>query len=328
MQGYFTVLQQDDAKLTKAGLWLIMQQRHGEMIDQLLVKKVVDSLVSLGIDPKDPDVECLDVYKEHFETPFVVGTEQYYKRESRMFLAEKSVSDYLKQAEDRLREEEDRVDRYLHTSTRNEFITKCEHVLITEHAELLWENFQPLLDCGEVDDLQRIYALLSRMPEYLEPLWKHFEAHVKQAGLLVISKLVGEDGNTDSLDPKAYVDALVKVHRKNSKIVSGGFEGDAGFAASLDKACREFVNRNAATVTSSTKSAELIAKHADMLLRMGLKVAEEDDIESELNRVVRILFPRSNCFFSAIVDDSLPVSRRQGCLPGFLHNIFFEAHDP
>ena len=266
-----------------------MQQRNGEMIDQSLVKKVVDSLVSLGIDPKDPNGRCLDVYKEHFETPFIVGAERYYKRESRILLVDKSVSDYFKKAEDRLREEEDRVDRYLHTSTRNELITKCEHVLIREHAELLWENFQSLLDCDEADDLQQVYALLSRIPEYLEPLWKHFEAHVKEAGLSVISKLVGEDGTTDSIDPKAYVDALFEVHRENSEIIKRSCKGDAGFAASLNKACREFVNRNVATTTSSTKSSELIAKHVDMLLRMGLKVAEED-VERELNRVVRTLF--------------------------------------
>ncbi|KAM6496298.1 Cullin [Amanita muscaria] len=288
-QGFFIHVQQDDAKLVNAILRLITQQRNGELIDQGLVKKAVDSLVSLGLDPTDPHKECLEIYKEHFETPFIVGTEQYYKKESETFLAENSVSDYLKKAEDRLREEEDRVERYLHTKTRKELVAKCEHVLIREHSELMWESFQSLLDYDKDEDLQRMYALLSRIPEGLEPLRKRFEAHVKQAGLSAVSKLIGEDGNTDSLDPKAYVDALLEVHRKNSEIVNRSFKGEAGFAASLDKACREFVNRNAATGASSTKSPELIAKHADMLLRKSNKVAEEDDLEGELNRVM-ILF--------------------------------------
>ncbi|PFH50426.1 hypothetical protein AMATHDRAFT_61141 [Amanita thiersii Skay4041] len=288
-QGFFMHVQKDNAKLVNAVLRLITQQRNGEIIDQGLVKKVVDSLVSLGLDNTDPNKECLDIYKDHFETPFIVGTEQYYKKESETFLAENSVSDYLKKAEDRLREEEDRVERYLHTKTRKELISKCEHVLIREHAELMWDNFQTLLDYDKDEDLQRMYALLSRIPEGLEPLRKRFESHVKQAGLSAISKLVAEDGNTDSLDPKAYVDALLEVHRKNSEIVNRSFKGEAGFAASLDKACREFVNRNAATGTSSTKSPELIAKHADMLLRKSNKVAEEDDLEGALNRVM-ILF--------------------------------------
>ncbi|KAF8204573.1 Cullin [Pholiota molesta] len=277
---FFMHIQRDNTKLTTATLRLITAQRNGESIDQGLVKKVVDSFVSLGLDIADPNKECLDVYKEHFETAFIQTTETYYKKESETFLAENSVPDYLKKAEERLREEENRVERYLHTKTRKELISKCENVLIREHGELMWESFQNLLDFDQDEDLQRMYSLLSRIPEGLEPLRKRFEGHVKQAGLAAISKLVGAAGLRD---------ALLEVHQKNSQIVNRSFKGEAGFAASLDKACREFVNRNAATGTSSTKSPELIAKHADMLLRKNNKMAEEDDLEGALNRVM-ILF--------------------------------------
>ncbi|KAF8885741.1 Cullin repeat-like-containing domain protein [Infundibulicybe gibba] len=222
----FLRIQEDNTKLASAVLRLITQQRNGDVIDQGLVKKVVDSFVSLGLDNADPNKECLDVYKEHFETPFLQATEQYYKKESESFLAENSVSDYLKKAEDRLREEEDRVERYMHTKTRKDLISKCEHVLIREHAETMWENFQKLLDFDQDQDLQRMYALLSRIPEGLEPLRKRFEGHVKQAGLSAILKLVGEGGaNVDALDPKAYVDALLEVHKKNSETVARSFKG-------------------------------------------------------------------------------------------------------
>ncbi|KAF9000248.1 ubiquitin-protein ligase [Cyathus striatus] len=288
---FFMHIQNDNQKLAGAVLKLIQQQRNGETIDQGLVKKVVDSFVSLGLDNADPNKECLDVYKEHFEASFIDATEKYYKAESETFLAENSVSEYLKKAEARLLEEENRVERYLHTRTRKELVSKCEHVLIRDHSPLMWESFQSLLDYDQDEDLRRMYALLSRIPEGLEPLRKRFEQHVKQAGLNAISKLVGGDGgaNADSLDPKAYVDALLEVHYKNSQTVVRSFKGEAGFAASLDKACREFVNRNAATGTSSTKSPELIAKHADMLLRKNNKMAEQDDLEGVLSRVM-ILF--------------------------------------
>ena len=151
----------------------------------------------------------------------------------------------------------------------------------------MWESFQNLLDFDKDEDLQRMYALLARIPEGLEPLRKKFEEHVKKAGLTAVSKLVGEGAEgAEGLDPKAYVDALLEVHRKNSETVTRSFRGEAGFVASLDKACREFVNRNTATGTSTTKSPELLAKHADMLLRKNNKMAEEEDLEGALNRVV------------------------------------------
>ena len=58
------------------------------------------------------------MYKADFEAPFINATEKYYTAESDAFLQSNTVSDYLKKAEERLREEEDRVERYLNGNTR------------------------------------------------------------------------------------------------------------------------------------------------------------------------------------------------------------------
>ncbi len=133
---------------------LIERQRNGETIDQGLVKKVVDSFVSLGIDESDLNKASLDNYKEHFEIPFLISTEAYYEHEFESFVAENSLSDYLKKAEGRLKEEEDRVERYLHATTRKLLITTCAHVFVHPHAELMWENIQTLLDYDRDEDLR------------------------------------------------------------------------------------------------------------------------------------------------------------------------------
>lgn len=56
--------------------------------------------------------------------------------------------------------------------------------------------------------------------------------------------------------------------------------------ASLDKACRDFMNRNKATGTSTSKSPELLAKHADGMLKKSNKNAEETSLENELNQIM------------------------------------------
>ena len=58
------------------------------------------------------------MYKADFEAPFINATEKYYTVESDAFLQSNTLSDYLKKAEERLREEEDRVERYLNDNTR------------------------------------------------------------------------------------------------------------------------------------------------------------------------------------------------------------------
>ncbi|KAK7013089.1 ubiquitin-protein ligase [Favolaschia claudopus] len=299
-QHLFTPLQKP---ITAAIMRLITAQRDGAQIDQALVKKVVDSFVSLGLDATDPNKECLDVYKEMFESQFLGATEAYYTAEAEAFLnaggteGSGNIPEYLKKAEGRLREEEERVVRYLHAKTRKELVGRCENVLLKAHMQRMQDAFQALLDFDADEDLQRMYALLARIQDGLEPLRKKFESHVKAAGLGAVSALVGsesakagaEDSKSADLDPKAYVDALLSVHEKNAATVARSFKGEAGFAASLDKACREFVNRNAATGSSAARSPELLAKHADMLLRKSNKVAGDVDLEGALNRVM-VLF--------------------------------------
>ena len=272
----------------------------------------MDSYVSLGLDATDINKECLDVYKEHFEPPFIDSTEKYYKQETKTFLASHSLSDYLKKAEARLRQEEDRLDCYLNSHTRQPLISKCEQVLIRECSELMWDGFPGLLDSDE--DLQRMYSLLSLIPEGLEPLEKKFADHVEKLGLSAISKLVGEPGSsTELLEPKVYVDALLEIHHKYSEIVTRSFRGDARFVESLDKACREFLNRNVATGQSNSKSRELIVKYANLLLREDKKLAEEEDLEQALNRVVccRLPFPRLIFYSPYALDGFVQVHRRR-----------------
>ena len=78
-QNFFNHLHNKNAKLAGAVLRMIEKQRNGENIDQTLVKKVVDSFVSLGLDEQDTNEQSLDMYKEHFEIPFITTAEKYYK---------------------------------------------------------------------------------------------------------------------------------------------------------------------------------------------------------------------------------------------------------
>jgi len=74
--------------------------------------------VLLGLDEQDTNKASLEVYKADFEAPFIEATEKYYTAKSEAFLQSNSVSDYLKKTEEYLREEEDRIERYLHGNTR------------------------------------------------------------------------------------------------------------------------------------------------------------------------------------------------------------------
>jgi cullin 1 len=88
-------------------------------------------------------------------------------------------------------------------------------------------------------------------------------------------------------DPAQYVEAILQVHRKFSDVVQRWLKNDGGFVTSLDKACREIINRNALCQRNTAKSSELLVRYCDGLLRKGNRNPEAQEIEELLKNVVR-----------------------------------------
>ncbi|KAF7922802.1 uncharacterized protein EAE97_010966 [Botrytis byssoidea] len=273
------------SKVMDAVLKMVERQRNGETIEHNQIKAIVDSFVSLGLDESDPTKSTLDVYRFHFEKPFLEATEAFYRTESKEFVAENSIVEYMKKAEIRLAEEEERVRMYLHQDIIIPLKKACNTALIADHSVLLRDEFQVLLDNDRYDDMARMYNLLARIPDGLEPLRTRFEAHVRNAGLASVAKVASEG---DKLEPKVYVDALLEIHTQYSSLVKQAFKDEPEFTRSLDNACKEFVNRNKVCKSGSNKSPELLAKYADSLLKKSASGAEESDIENSLTQIMTV----------------------------------------
>lgn len=269
-----------------AVLNLVEKQRNGETIEQSQIRNIVDSFVSLGLDDNDSSKSTLVVYQYYFEKPFIEATRVYYEAESKRFVAENSVVEYMKKAEARLEEERGRVDLYLHPDITKNLTDTCLDVLVAEHASLLHDEFQSLLDGERQDDLARMYRLLSRVRDGLDPLRSKFERNVRNAGLSAVRKVASDNEN---IEPKVYVDTLLQVHAKYNAMVEYAFAGESEFVRSLDNACREFVNHNVVCSSVSTKSPELLARYTDSLLKKGgNKSSEETEMEELLIQIMTV----------------------------------------
>lgn len=194
-------------KIMGVVLWLVERKRNGEIIENGIIKRVVESFVSLDIDHDDP----LTTYRYYFETPFLEATTLYYRGESKHYRAENGVVEYMRRAELRLDEEDELVRTSLHHDTADPLRQTCIQVLIAEHSEILRNNFQSLLDAGREEDMARTVNLLSRMPDGLAPLLSKFEPHLRKAGL---SAVVNAASAAEKLESKLYP--------PNIMILSGG----------------------------------------------------------------------------------------------------------
>merc|ERR1711953_1337999 len=189
-----------------------------------------------------------------------------------------------KKAETRLKEEERRVQIYLHETTLDRLLKTCDKVLIEKHLDIFHAEFQNLLNSDKNDDLGRMYSLVSSIPDGLGVLKHLLENHIAEQGHVAIEKLGEESVN----DPKLYVSTILDVHRKYNALVLTAFSNDSGFVAALDKACGKFINTNCVTRKSNqnSKSPELLAKYCDILLKKSSKNPEEAELEDTLNQVM------------------------------------------
>ena len=92
---------------------LLDTERRGTSIEGAhLVVGVRDSFVHLCSNAEDR----LEAYRQHFETVYVECLTRYYQSHAAEFLADNGVHDFMRYADSKLKEEEERGLKYLETS--------------------------------------------------------------------------------------------------------------------------------------------------------------------------------------------------------------------
>ena len=81
--------------------------------------------VNLSSDADDK----LKIYRENFEKAYIEATEAFYKSKAPQYLAANGVQNYMKYADGKLKEEEQRASRYLETRRGcNSVIAVSDHL--------------------------------------------------------------------------------------------------------------------------------------------------------------------------------------------------------
>nr|XP_023016172.1 cullin-5 [Leptinotarsa decemlineata] len=288
-------------RLQESAMKLVHAERNGEAFDSQLVIGVRESYVNLCSNTEDR----LQIYRENFEAAYIQSTDLFYRLKAPEQLAINGVQAYMRYADAKLREEEARAQRYLEAGS-NGVIQCCVKVLVGNALSVLLAECAPLIRAGETERLQLMFRLLERVPEGVQPMLTELENHITQAGLA--DMIAAADIITQ--DSEKYVERLLDLFRKFSKLVHEAFSDDPRFLTARDKAFKAVVNdttvfrlelssgRNIGTksIAPESKCPELLANYCDMLLRRTplSKRLTSEEIETRLRDVLLVLKYVSN----------------------------------
>uniref|UniRef100_A0A8C5FJH5 Cullin-5 n=1 Tax=Gadus morhua TaxID=8049 RepID=A0A8C5FJH5_GADMO len=262
------------SRLQDSAMKLVHAERLGEAFDSQLVIGVRESYVNLCSNPDDK----LQIYRDNFEKAYMDSTERFYRTQAPAYLQQNGVQNYMK---------------YL--------MECCVNVLVTSFKETILAECPGMIKRNETEKLHLMFSLMDKVASGIEPMLKDLEDHILSAGL---ADMVASAESITS-DSEKYVEQLLTLFNRFSRLVKEAFQDDPRFLTARDKAYKAVVND--ATIFKidlplkqkgvglktqpESKCPELLANYCDMLLRktpLSKKLTSEE-IEAKLKEVLLVL---------------------------------------
>ncbi|CAG4949117.1 unnamed protein product [Parnassius apollo] len=224
----------------------------------------------------------LQLYQQLVLEPYLAAAATHHARRAADLLQDGDVSHYMKHILEGLERETALGARYLHSSS-SEAVRGCyERAAVAAHLPALHAHTERLLreaclDAPEAaqrrEDLKRMYTLLKPLSGQgaLRPLVDAAHAQAAREGLALLAAEHSKDEAHTH-----FVNAMLSLHGKYSKLFAEVFGGAQAFVGALDKACSAVVNARQPG-ESSARAPELLARYCDALLRRRGADADADE---------------------------------------------------
>ncbi|NXW08947.1 CUL5 protein, partial [Fregetta grallaria] len=281
-------------RLQDSAMKLVHAERLGEAFDSQLVIGVRESYVNLCSNPEDK----LQIYRDNFEKAYLDSTERFYRTQAPSYLQQNGVQNYMKYADAKLKEEEKRALRYLETrrecNSVEALMECCVNALVTSFKETILAECQGMIKRNETEKENK------DSPLAFVPFHSRYSIEELSESISLFSII-----KKRIRDSEKYVEQLLTLFNRFSKLVKEAFQDDPRFLTARDKAYKAVVND--ATIFKlelplkqkgvglktqpESKCPELLANYCDMLLRktpLSKKLTSEE-IEAKLKEVLLVL---------------------------------------
>ncbi|XP_072948504.1 cullin-2 isoform X2 [Epargyreus clarus] len=223
----------------------------------------------------------LALYHRLVLEPFLSAAAAHHTTLAASLLQQADVSHYMQRVLDGLEREVSLATKYLHSGSVEAVRCCYERAYVAAHLPALHAEVERLMreaceDDPRADqrreDLRRLYTLLKPLgAAALRPLVDAAHAQAARHG----TQLLAADRPHDEAHTH-FVNAMLSLHGKYTKLFTDVFGGAQAFIGALDKACSAVVNARSPG-ESAAKAPELLAKYCDALLRRRGADADADE---------------------------------------------------
>ncbi|KAL6061586.1 hypothetical protein QOT17_012758 [Balamuthia mandrillaris] len=261
-------------------LTYIEADRDGNTKDKTLVREYIEAIGLMGVD------KAKEYYEATFEKRFIDVTKDYYLRESTGFFASHTISDYMTQAETRIKQEISNCEKYYaeFKDTKPRLEEVMNFAMIEKHMDPLQAEFKQMLTGDKPDDMTRFYFLLSRVADGLPASAKTFEEYISSLGVVIVKEQQSKKTAQSAIqNATAFVASLLDLFTKFNNQLESCFQKNSLFKEALDKAFVTIMNMNSGKFTIS----RLLNFYLDNLLKGKMKITDEEILE-KIDKLVKL----------------------------------------
>ncbi|KAK0731039.1 Cullin [Lasiosphaeris hirsuta] len=293
---------------------LINMERDGDIVDRNLIRKITSMLEDLY--ETDEEIENQKLYLRVFEPCYLEASRQYYRNECEKLLREADASTWLRHAQQRLKEEQDRCGTTISILTVNKVAGVVEDKLVkarlSDFLAMEGSGLKVMIDNDRLEDLAILYQLLSRVDGTMAPLKHALQGRVMDLGL-VIEKTVRNmdfsvngagsgqadaDEAADGIDKSKiqpltaaaqqtaaaikWVDEVLQLKDKFDNFWSNCFNKDLVLQSAVTKSFSDFIN-------AFNRSSEYVSLFIDDNIKRGAKVKTDAEIDVVLDKAIVLL---------------------------------------
>jgi cullin 3 len=286
---------------------MIAMERNNEVIDRPLIKACIYMLE--GLYETYQEEESSKLYLTSFEPKFLESSRAFYNSEGQDLVANADAGTFCRQARKRLREEEERCQQTLATSTEQKIKNVVDKELIGAHIRdvinMEGTGVRHMLDNDRMEDLSNVFDLNSRVDPKKAALKDAVQKRIVSLGSEINKsnssatawplnnasdqsrKEEGEKApeknvNQQTASAIKWVDEVLGLKAKYDHIWEEAFKKDANMEKALEYSFQEFINAN-------QRSSEHLSLYLDEYLKKGAKGKTDSEVDANLDKGILLL---------------------------------------